>query len=53
MKIDNIVIKETLTKIRGASPNDGRHWVVYFMITAVMKWRESALTTGQMQGNMQ
>lgn len=30
MKIDNIVIRETLTKIKGASLNDGRHWVVYF-----------------------
>lgn len=30
MKINNIVIKETLTKIRGASANDGRHWIVYF-----------------------
>lgn len=30
MKIDNIVIRETSTKIRGASQNDGRHWIVYF-----------------------
>ena len=30
MKIDNIVIRETSTKIRGTSSNDGRHWIVYF-----------------------
>ena len=30
MKIDNIVIRETSTKIRAGSLYDGRHWMVYF-----------------------